>query len=444
MVRARVAKWLETHYDSPGRDVRRRTLLERVVEETLTYPAISKRAQLGTKVADLLKTTALRVAEAPQLQLDDDDSMAEAAEYAAESARRLLEKSACELLDKSNCDLAKQCLDDFVARLQTWRCKDCKRSSSCRGNRTLPHSTQRDGLEFPPRCLQPFVDEVEQARTFVLEAYAPILDGAGKDFRAHADLVFAVQPDGRTRIDGTTTPRDLARLMHQPPTQGLKRSVRVLFMMPARVNPFTSFALIYVAAHELGVHAMERLDDPRAPRGDTRYPGFAEGLVDKAIFEALNRWLAVRGLSPIYREGAEDRHSYHLLDPRYGSDGAAHAQISFGREAYRQLLSLGEAARRHRLIGLLDAETWTLRVVLALNTLRYDDDQRDRIILALRDIGGFCRLPDDLGPKARVVIRENGEVTETLASRLFSALDALRRNPPSATRQAQVSEVFDL
>ncbi len=439
MARARVPKWFETHYDSPGRDVRRRTLLERVVEETLAYPAISKRAQLGAPVAEILAFTARTVAQAPQLQLDDDDSMTEAAVSAAESARRSLDR-----FGGDSCALAERCLSDFLTRLQTWRCKDCKRSSSCRGNRTLPHSTQRDGLEFPPSCLQPFVHDVEQARAFVLETYAPILNGAGKDFRAHADLVFAVQPDGRTKIDGTTTPRDLAHLMRQPPAQGLKRSVRVLFMMPANVNPITSFALIYVAAHELGVHAMERLDDTRAPRGDTRYPGFAEGLVDKAIFEALNRWLAGRGLSPLYHEGAEDRHSYHLLDPRYGADGAAHAQISFGREAYRQLLSLAEAARRHRLIRLLGAETWTLRVVLALNTLRYDEDQRDRIILTLRDIGGFCRLPDDLGPRARVVIGENGEVTETLASRLFSALDGLRVDPRSATRQAQVSAVFDL
>lgn len=415
--------WLTLHYDSIGRDIRRRAHLERTLAEMLWFPQLHEKRSLGDGIADALGYMADKIApEAKAAREREPEDLEKEVANVVRVTRQGLGTCTRKMRHTLN-----QRIGAFIRRFREWRCSECAISSSCNeNNRNVAHSTQDVSLLNPPPCLSPFVGEIEVARDFVENLYLSLLPSPRP--RLHADLVMGTNRGTRDCIDGSTRPRSSDRLMSLP-RAGVERSVRIEILFPKRMHAKNSFSLIYVAAHELGVHAFERFGNPNAPYGDREFRGFSEGLVDKAIYEALLTFLKRRAGAFTHHEiGARDRHALHSQDTIYGDAESAQVQIVAGHVAYAALEELGQAAQLNNLIRL-DGHEWALQVALVLNMADLQEEQREDILTLLQSVTDRSRLPNDLDPHERLIVNDDGRFDERLVCRLFDLLEKVRETP---------------
>ncbi|MEO1549385.1 MAG: hypothetical protein AAFR93_03015 [Pseudomonadota bacterium] len=162
---------------------------------------------------------------------------------------------------------------------------------------------------------------------------------------------------------------------------------QIKLMLPVDLTEMNAFALVYVAAHEIGVHLFERIKATSrlsTPEGWS----FCEGFVDQAVFLATQERLEQDDTrSRAYLDGVRDRHSSRPNEPQNANEnpkGEWRRRINQGRGAFDGLLALAKAARDHYPAPLLGRTPllWAQQVAMVLNLMDLSDLERKGLVAA--------------------------------------------------------------
>ncbi|MEO1313071.1 MAG: hypothetical protein AAFV27_04245 [Pseudomonadota bacterium] len=378
--------------------------------------------------------------------------------------------AAAELVDKAAANEAraqteaqaratKEYLDRFKGALplfHTCTCPVCSNGADAYGE-DQSYSFHADGRATVPLCLRRLARDVEMARVFVEALYGDYLEGKRIVARVHFDNPLRAAPT----VNGTT-----GRSSATTPWFGgtdISRRVDIALMLPMRLDTERTLSVLYVAAHEIGIHAVQQLARGNPfPRNETNTT-FGEGLVEAAIFDSLNAVLrAERGHYvdvDAYVAPVENRHKVHAETPY--SVGSTPGEIKHGQDLFNRLVALGTAAFTSK-VGLRlcrgkddEVDPTQLRALRRLPFKRSGRDWARRLVLALNllDLNGKMRdetiwwLEDSLNKK----YRDFDQFFATFQSQpprgfpqFFRVLNGLVRDPyDEAVRQKLIKAVME-
>ncbi len=302
--------------------------------------------------------------------------------------------------------------EDRLSRFDAWfrNGRDCT-CEVCSGAKaaltTLPASFRSDRTLNVPLCIRRFAREAELARFFVERLYGDLLPVGC----VRADVVFAIPASGQFAVNGNTLFSRPGSMRRPPLKSKPKRTVNVTLSLPADLNLEHLMSIVYVLAHELGVHGVQQMGLDRAPRRDSTDVAFNEGLVDAAVYDALqqifqdekSRYL----VRSAYADACRKRHDLHLRGKNAEKQNSS--DISLGSELFGTLVRFGDAAGQNNIIEfdkflsgkraiwqldrILNGRHWARRLVLALNLLPFDRKQVMKLFcwlsLQLDMIGSF-------------------------------------------------------
>jgi hypothetical protein len=278
-----------------------------------------------------------------------------------------------------------QALAKMHSDLPAHRCEDCERDGLCAG--ILLPDQERDALE--PVCLKSLYELAKAGAEFTRHLYAKCLSGLTG--RVEIDFHFASEPRAAERATGLTKYTQSGARLALP---GAGSSSWVSIGLPIwKLDPDKYFPVIYVIAHELAVHAVQELlrVEPRAHPKER--VAFAEGLIDRVIYEELVQAIRDEGifnppiptdaLDPIDTFHATRRHTPEAQETFWAID------VGHGRRAYEALLKLGRHALRVSAATTdaseiaRQARDWAHASALALNVMALSEGERQDIVEAL-------------------------------------------------------------
>lgn len=284
--------------------------------------------------------------------------------------------------------------EDRISRFNTWfsNGRDCT-CEVCSGAKaalnSLPASFRPDRTLNVPFCIRRFAREAELARFFIERLYGDLLPAGC----VRADVVFAIPASGQFAVNGNTLFSRPGSMRRPPLKSKPKRTVNVTLSLPADLDLEHLMSIVYVLAHELGVHGVQQMGLDRTPRRDSTDIAFNEGLVDAAVYDALQqifqdektRYL----VRSAYADACRKRHDLHLRGKNAEKQNSG--DISLGSELFRTLVRFGAAAGQNGIIEfdeflngkrtiwqldrILNGRHWARRLVLALNLLPFDRKQ---------------------------------------------------------------------
>jgi hypothetical protein len=264
-------------------------------------------------------------------------------------------------------------------------CEDCEEDSMCAG---LALPAARGGVE--PRCLRSLYRLSRQAAEFTQAIYDRYFHDDPNEI--DVDLHFVRERDDAVRVSGVTMfdrPNE-ARLV----LAAGARAVWIDLGLPlASLDAAKYFSMIYVIAHELGVHAVQELKRPGQPGRPRERVAFAEGLVDRVVYEELiealrqpqrfsDRTLRNRALPYIESFHATRRDAADYETAFWSAD------LILGRRAYEMLLRIGTYVTGQQVAAAGgaragDSRQWAHAVVLALNVMALGEEERQTIVMAI-------------------------------------------------------------
>lgn len=449
---------LHLYFDGPRQPVRDELHLRLALARRLMYPAEAESRSFGR-----LATTRLRsIAE----NIETEIKSAHDAEQPVRTVVDTIRKAAQDAIDRATdqlCSAAKDPLagptEDQLARfekqthtLRGWLdrclpCTECEKSPSCRAARTT-HSFEADTNPYPPMCLREIAHEIRRAGDFVETLYRDLLPPG---FQIVGDVRLNKARRGVDVINGETNDQNGAPLPKAAPRKP-DRLVSLDMFLPGSFSALGAFAVYYVAAHELGVHAVQQIGLPLAPSREGSHTKFAEGLVEAAVYSGLATVLNITPALRPHFEGASRRHRQHQAEGPPGSQNRSDPfQIEQGSDLFDRLIDLGQAgidlgsietdvwdaaeAPGAQVWKVIDGKDWARGVVLALNVLPLDRDWREAVVECLDD-----QLQP--GENFRALLQAEKEaIEESDFGYFFNTLDKIRLNPWNGRARAQLEDV---
>ncbi|MEM8849799.1 MAG: hypothetical protein AAGE03_07165 [Pseudomonadota bacterium] len=372
------------------------------------------------------------------------------------SARRLIECKAQDPHDPQTEDG----VETFDTRIEAFnrsfpvnaKC-DCPVCSAERSVMTNSgYSFVMDGLDAVPTCQRLLARDIEFARVIVEEIYQPFL----KDLSVVVRVDF-IPPTGNV-VNGDTLRSGPAR-MRRPGLDQNTRTVQVRFALPHDYTDETAAALLYVAVHELGIHALQQWGLSSAPMGELRCPTFSEGLVEAAVFSGLDQILMEESSelvpSDIYQAPVRERRRLHA-DTSSVDGGNVHnpQDIAKGHELFKLLRRFAEAAISNhstapklleqvnmktrpirRLCAVRNGESWARRLVIALNLANLNEDEREDTFWWL-----FEKLNNDFRDADRRFATYD-QAPPGEFGKFINILNSLSRNPFNERKVSQLKKV---
>lgn len=286
-------------------------------------------------------------------------------------------------------------LAEFRSAVAAMRCAHCLHDDLCRGI-VLPDEP-RKSIVSP--CLHALDQMARDVSDFTRDIYrrhvsALTLQNIG------VDLYVAPLSDDARRVTGATA---FARPNGRFDLAGSARRVWIEIGLPlAEFDTPQYFSLLYVMAHELAVHAVQQLLRDESPDPPRRV-AFAEGLIDRVVFEELVEAVRARKMSriaflPTRAIGAVTDFHITRKDEQEEDKALWRTDLGFGQDAYEFLLRVGEFVVRSSPRGAKGAaRDWAHGTALSLNVMGAAGWERERIARGLGElVDMFARPADDI------------------------------------------------
>lgn len=453
-------------YDGADRAFRSHSYLQINIARRLQYPAEHDKSRFGqegaTRLADVASELMSEIRPAEQDEADVDcrgraSRLQRRASSAIGFAKAEVARSAMDPASAQNqeqLDAFTDHLDRFVTWLERFAlCEgaSCRLSASCYDRGETVHTFYADKYPYPPRCLRMLSRDVEMAKHFVEAIYGDLL--TRRVVRAEVQLGWASR--GTPVVSGQTKFREGARL-RLPANGRVCRTARVDIWLPRSIDADNSFAITYVAAHEIGIHVVQQIGLERAPRRENSSTTFSEGMVEAALFEGMDEVLqqeAGRPRSPVadlsaYRRSVKWRHGKHVGEAVGERNASSPKKIERGADVFVRLHRFGDAGvgagvirveswetgkKPVRQIGKVRTGTaWARRVVLAMNVMPLDKSAREAVVTWLETRLAHFNPPEELFGK-------HGKPDQDLDfSTFYNLLSNIARNPYSRRTQARL------
>jgi hypothetical protein len=269
-----------------------------------------------------------------------------------------------------------------------YHCEDCVGDTMCAGL-ALPGS---NGGGVEPRCLRPLYVLSRRAADFTQAIYDRYLHVDGKDI--DIDLHFVSEKEDAARVTGVT--------MFDRPSRArldLNAAARAAWVdlgLPlASLDAAKYFSIVYVIAHELAVHAVQELKRPGQPGRPRQRVAFAEGLVDRVVYEELVEALRQPRRFPdgtLRNRALPHIESFHATRKDAADEDTAYwsTDLILGRSAYEMLVRIGRYVTGRQAVGEgapgESPHQWAHALVLALNLMIFSEEERQAIVLAVADL----------------------------------------------------------
>lgn len=298
-------------------------------------------------------------------------------------------------------------------------CQHCPHDHMCEGL-ILPGNAR---LTEPGQCLKSLCALATLAAQFTEKIYSRYVDALSSD--VHVDVYFAGMSSGADRVTGKT---EFAQPSSRFGLSEIGRPVWVELDLPVvHLEPDSYFSIIYVIAHEIAVHAVQELWGTALPTPPSRRVAFAEGLIDRVIFEELVE--AIRHDKPM-RSHVSVRaipaiRAYHTTR-RSQCEGTASfwpTDLDTGQDAYEFLVRVGAFVTRslaadppsNRLarVATQEGRIWAHSVALKLNVMPLSEQERQLLAETFAEHANFLdeylpgTLSDPDTPFARLVTALN-------------------------------------
>ncbi|TNE66392.1 MAG: hypothetical protein EP335_03755 [Alphaproteobacteria bacterium] len=308
--------------------------------------------------------------------------------------------------DAGAADVLQPLLDGFMAVSEKYRhCKSCTLSRSCTGkHKSCWHTARKDDKPDPPACLDSVFRRIDIAATLAEEMYRRHFPKLNEQVLARVTVRGNANSAVR-QVNGITS----HDFVNQIPEAKIGISV------PTRTLDQSVFhSLVYVALHEMAVHAVQEVFGRAAPKPPKRFIAFADGLVDEAVYQELDASKWARDNSSALRAAQARRDTMRL-----GEDRALPGEIDAGRAGLDVLKRLEDRHRRN--LSCKQKGVWARRVVFALNLQPFDEQFRNDLLVLIVD--WEARLFAHVGLDAAKSQRCEG--------RFVSYLDGIAKSPSS-------------
>jgi hypothetical protein len=271
-----------------------------------------------------------------------------------------------------------------------YRCEDCVGDTMCAGLALPgPH-----GAVVEPRYLRPLYVLSRQAAEFTQAIYDRYLHDDGKDI--DIDLHFVSEKEDAARVTGVT-------MFDRPSSARLDlnaaaRAAWIDLGLPlASLDAAKYFSIVYVIAHELAVHAVQELKRPGQPGRPRERVAFAEGLVDRVVYEELVEALRQPRRFPdgtLRNRALPHIESFHCTRKDAADEDTAYwsTDLILGRSAYEMLVRIGRYVTGRQAAGARargeSPRQWAhaLALALALNLMAFSEEERQAIVLMIADL----------------------------------------------------------
>jgi hypothetical protein len=269
-----------------------------------------------------------------------------------------------------------------------YRCEDCVGDTMCAGLALPgPH-----GAVVEPRYLRPLYVLSRQAAEFTQAIYDRYLHDDGKDI--DIDLHFVSEKEDAARVTGVT-------MFDRPSSARLDlnaaaRAAWIDLGLPlASLDAAKYFSIVYVIAHELAVHAVQELKRPGQPGRPRERVAFAEGLVDRVVYEELVEALRQPRRFPdgtLRNRALPHIESFHCTRKDAADEDTAYwsTDLILGRSAYEMLVRIGRYVTGRQAAGARargeSPRQWAHALALALNLMAFSEEERQAIVLMIADL----------------------------------------------------------
>lgn len=269
-----------------------------------------------------------------------------------------------------------------------------------------------DDLPDPSEALHWYAGQVEKSRELIENLYREVLDGSGVTVHVNITLIMqgsegetfksllADVSTGGKPIFGKTLPiSSFDKDFNPDPGNAPDRACEITVELPIVPDRNAAFGLPYTVAHEIGVHALQRLSNPDGSVSDGSLWSFSEGMMDALVFEALCAAVADpnSGIDKDDELGAKKRYNTRLNEERpsisKNEDICLWEQrLMLGRESWERIKNLGRAAEEANFKLGFESEEWARRVVLKLNVLDLSPLERARLLNGLQEAIGHSPI----------------------------------------------------
>ncbi|MHA7776015.1 hypothetical protein [Roseibium sp. M-1] len=389
-------------YSGPDRDFRVRAYLRAKIACCLETPALFPGKDIGPAGYERLKM----IYRSLLLEIDETENLFEAYDKLTTiandqilSAVGIVREQAI-VPNSSQTDEQTKHFEDLVQRFAYWfgngricSCEVCKNDHDPFD--LPPASFRQDDTDPVSACLRRLVREVELARFFVEQLYGELLPSGG----VRIDIAFAKPASDQLHVNGSTQYRD-PKAMRRKIREPLPiRTASVVLSLPNKLNAETLHSILYVAAHELGIHSVQQLGLKSAPNADDTDPIFSEGMVEAAIHDALQEIIREEEghmkflKAKAYQEASLKRHFLHTSPTARGMTDPV--KIYIGAECYGRLKTFINAAMAARLLKAEEyikgvrpilqlsrarnGDRWARRLMLAFNLLPFNSRQQEQL-----------------------------------------------------------------
>lgn len=295
-------------------------------------------------------------------------------------------------------------LQAFKERLQAFRrsflfempcdCDACDPKAPRAGEKG--YSFVADELTAVPKCLRLVARDIEIARTIVEEMYGHFL----RPVQVIAQVDFTRPTFDVVNGETMRCPKQKLRRIGTDP---VARGVNVRFSLPVEYTDETAASLLYVAVHELGIHAVQQWHLREAPAGEMQYKTFSEGLVEAAVSSALIHTLMFDKSKLVrmdaYKDPVVNRRDMHINLTTAQGNSHDPKDVKQGHDLFYRLTRFAEAAIANPdqapriieqpshsdrdvrcLFAIRSGTDWARRFVIALNLADLTEDEREDTI----------------------------------------------------------------
>lgn len=269
-----------------------------------------------------------------------------------------------------------------------------------------------DDLPEPTEALHWYAVQVEKSRELVENLYRDVLEGSGLSVHVNLTLIMQgsegetfkslladVSTGGRPIFGKTLPAASFDKDFNPDPGNSPYRACEITVELPIVPDRNAAFGLPYTVAHEIGVHALQRLSNPEGSVSDGSLWAFSEGMMDALVFETLCAAVADPN-SDIDKDdelGAKKRYNTRVNEQRpsisKNEDICLWEQrLVLGRESWQSIKNLGRAAKAANFKLGFEPEEWARRVVLKLNVLDLSPVERARLLNGLQEAIGHSPI----------------------------------------------------